>query len=414
MDAESFLDVIEEIIIPLFTGSQLDRTPLRSTRNQLDVVRKNNATILFKFPKDKAVRYRITRIQDFSDLDKDIVKYFIDEIDSFDSYIPFQYRRELYSLFLEKAIVKCLSASSAAQETMLKLIKELRIWAGRTYEGRDVTFGIEIDLGNKDNSGFDMIPVIHDDCFAMLSDGTDSKLVVDESGRLEKLEPCLETGDDSPKVPEAFVRFANSLDENNVGIVLSMNKEILLFKKGELLFAYRGGRWKQFNASTIVRRIVGERGRKAESLRESIYATCLDVSFARTGGSITHLKASKEMTLLKSKIIESSELTLGGDSVKAQVVRTIASGTLFQDIPRQTRQELVGIDGATIIGNEGGIFACGAIIKCDPGSSGGGRLASVKTLSKYGVSIKIAADGEIIGYLRTSHGPQPKLLFTFG
>jgi len=67
-------------------------------------------------------------------------------------------------------------------------------------------------------------------------------------------------------------------------------------------------------------------------------------------------------------------------------------------LDRRLRQELVAIDGATLIDHKGTILAVGAILKIAGGSTGGGRLAAAKALSKLGVGIKVSQDGGITGF----------------
>ena len=83
----------------------------------------------------------------------------------------------------------------------------------------------------------------------------------------------------------------------------------------------------------------------------------------------------------------------------------------FYELDRQLRQDLLAIDGATIVDSEGDIVAVGAIIQIEAGSSGGGRLAATKTLSKYGVAIKISADGMIEGYRMDKQKLRSKPIF---
>ena len=59
------------------------------------------------------------------------------------------------------------------------------------------------------------------------------------------------------------------------------------------------------------------------------------------------------------------------------------------------RQELVAMDGATVIDFDGTIIAGGAILKIEAGSNEGGRLAAAINLAKYGVAIKISQDGQM-------------------
>ena len=86
--------------------------------------------------------------------------------------------------------------------------------------------------------------------------------------------------------------------------------------------------------------------------------------------------------------------------MKRQIIqKLIGDNKYFGNINRKLRNELVGLDGATIIQKDGQIVAFGAIIQSEKGSSGGGRGAAAKTLSKYkGLSIKISTDGYIEVY----------------
>jgi len=81
------------------------------------------------------------------------------------------------------------------------------------------------------------------------------------------------------------------------------------------------------------------------------------------------------------------------------LIKKLVKDKKFQEIPRKTRQELAGIDGAAIIDSDGNIIACGTIIQSVKSSiDGGGRLAATKQLSTYGTAIKISADGGISAY----------------
>ena len=95
-------------------------------------------------------------------------------------------------------------------------------------------------------------------------------------------------------------------------------------------------------------------------------------------------------------------------------LRSVINGRRFFELSRKLRQELLSIDGATVINNEGEIIAVGAIILIESGGFSGGRLAASKTLAKYGVSIKISADGQIQGYKMDRHKLRSVPVFMLG
>ena len=100
--------------------------------------------------------------------------------------------------------------------------------------------------------------------------------------------------------------------------------------------------------------------------------------------------------------------------IKASTIRQLIKGKKFQEIDRKFRQELISMDGATIIGYDGKIIAVGAIIKIEAGSTGGGRLAAAKTLSNYGISIKISNDGSMQGFKIDKNKLRARPIFVIG
>ena len=97
--------------------------------------------------------------------------------------------------------------------------------------------------------------------------------------------------------------------------------------------------------------------------------------------------------------------------IKAATIRQLIKGRKFQELDRKFRQDLLAMDGATVIGYDGTIIAVGAIIKIEAGSSGGGRLAAARTLSNYGVSIKISNDGSMQGFKMDRNKLRPRTIF---
>ena len=81
------------------------------------------------------------------------------------------------------------------------------------------------------------------------------------------------------------------------------------------------------------------------------------------------------------------------------MLESLINGEVFTELDRKLRAELLGLDGACILKSDGRVQAFGAIIQNDSGSSGGGRGAAAKKLSKYGMAVKISTDGYIDVYV---------------
>jgi len=401
LDRIELRGIIEEIIVPLFTGSKILADDFPSNKSESKVALLDGSRCI-RIKVDKADDYRvgIFREQPFSNDDKSIISAIIEEFSGYQD-IPNKYKKEILVLYVENAIAKFLSGKNEDSDTIIQIIRELRKWAGRMYEGRDVSFGIELiasenELEVKEN----ILDSLDQDFFALLSDGIDSFIKIDKSGSLLGIEQCAKCQGEIPKVPYRFMNFAKSILPDSIGFVLLKNKEILIIKNRELMFAYRRGAWRYFNPDTIIQKIADKSRYTIKEVREAIYSTCLDVSFSRTGGSITYLRKSKEKKCIEYVLLQ-SDIACSKECLKAKTVYCATDNKQFNEIPRKIRQELVGIDGATIIRADGTVLTCGAIVKIEPGSTGGGRLASVQTLSEYGVAIKISADGAISCYSST-------------
>jgi hypothetical protein len=121
------------------------------------------------------------------------------------------------------------------------------------------------------------------------------------------------------------------------------------------------------------------------------------VSFARSGGCIGAVTSTHQHSW-KNVVVHAHDYLAPATSVKARVVARAVSGQPFQRLDRRLRQELVAIDGATVIDHHGRLLATGAILQIPGGSEGGGRLAAAKALSTKGMRIKISQDGGIRCY----------------
>jgi hypothetical protein len=128
-----------------------------------------------------------------------------------------------------------------------------------------------------------------------------------------------------------------------------------------------------------------------------VYETCLDASFARTGACIGIVSSSHIAEWQNTVVNEDDHVQLG-ESVKARTIRQMIRAKKFQALDRRLRQELVAIDGATVLSHEGTLLAVGAILRIPGGSTSGGRLAAAKRLSALGLGIKVSQDGGITGF----------------
>ena len=243
--------------------------------------------------------------------------------------------------------------------------------------------------------------------------------------------------------PYRQLKLATLSTGTKVGICLTKQGDILIFKDKNLLFAKRGGRWICYSHEEIVSKL-SEKAGDSEDVRKAIYLSALDTSFNGFGGCIVHLNNSELPNVLKhiddpdvldkscydtiqevrknksfftllenlnSETESFDDFLKDEKCVKAATLRQLIVGRKFQELDRKFRQDLIAMDGATIIDYDGTIIAVGAIIKIEAGSSGGGRLAAAKTLSNYGVAIKISNDGIIQGFKMDKNKLRSRTIF---
>jgi hypothetical protein len=203
---------------------------------------------------------------------------------------------------------------------------------------------------------------------------------------------CLPQSSSVTFAPNRFGPIASWCDTpKRVALVLTRSGDLLIFKDRRLQFAKRRGSWRYYTHTPIVSRLGA--GRKA--LRTAVYESCLDVSFARTGGCIAVLNATEEGRL--PRFVINAEMLETAKRTHTKLLRSTIRKR-FHLLDRRLRQELISLDGAVVLRHSGEVLAVGTIVRVPSGSKGGGRLAAAMQLSKLGLGVKISADGPVIGY----------------
>lgn len=455
MEKTEFYKVVNKLILPLFTGSFIDGEEESSTRDSEVAFGKRNS-LLIKPSKLDEYRLILKRGQPFQNFEVNLLRSILNEIDKIsalglddESYV---------SVLQNNAIEKSICASISDSETaniMFGVITELEKWAARTYEGKKIAIGIIINTSIDTSEQPETISysdIMAKDFFALLSDGIDSYIEFDKKGNLAgyvQMERVKKVPNIAPYEFEKVARYCN---EKRIGIVLTQNGDFLIFKNRELLFSKRMGTWNIYSHEEVIQLLSNRGNYSLKDIRRSVYYTALDTSFAYSGGCIiylnkdtvegalTHINAHDILDEKYFEIKKKQELEDAGKlynlqtlatveaiynvpyqifleqqhCVKAECLRKIISGKPFHELSRKLRQELVSMDGATVIDSEGTIIAVGAILKIEAGSDGGGRLAAATTLSKYGIAIKISQDGILKAFYQDKKNGKVKTLFTVG
>lgn len=450
MEKEQFTSMVTSVILPLFTGSQIVGEEKSSPRDS-EAAQGSSGTMLIKANKADEYRLIVKRNQPFKNNDIVLVKAIINELDLISSLGITEpaYLSRLRQSAIEKSI--CFSLSETNCHTLLELLSEVTKWAERTYEGRDLTFGFvineNIDSSNT-NSNLHFSKLLSNDFMALLSDGIKSTIEFDKNGFLVGYY-ALRTRSNFLICPQKYIPFASYCSGNKIGVTLNERGDMMILKNNSLVFAKRRGIWNSFDHEALINLLLNKTHTLKE-IRRTIYITALDASFAGHGGCIVYLNKDSSFQVLncidvydilteshynmKKNMKQEENEKLSGTtnlkntipditfkehltdekSTKVASLRAIIAGKKFHELNRKLREEMISMDGATVVDSDGTVITCGAIIKIDAGSSGGGRLAAAKTLAKYGISLKISTDGIIQGFAFDKRGNKIKTVFSIG
>ena len=448
MDKQGFITFLEENILSIFTGSYIEGEIPSSPRDSL-VAQGKGGRILVKVNKEDDYRIAIKKIQPFKAFEVSLVKSIISELIEIKSdNISDAYFSVLQKHIIEKAI--CKSVSETSYKTMLKIVSFMNKWGSRTYEGNRVEFGIIVSNQRSDRSqeNLHISNVLNEPFSAVLADGIKTTMLVSYDGYLLDILDIPDTKNKNLYAPYDYVSFANMCVGTRTGVVLSQAGDILIFHNRTMVFAKKSGVWVRYGHEEVIEKIANNVNDESAETRRAIYLSSLDVSFARTGGCVVHLDKDEAKSVLKhidetnvlgeanyqikcqqkldvsffnfsnesneEGLMPYSEFLQQNNCVKIASMMKLINGRRFYQLSRKLRQELMAIDGATIVDNEGEIVAIGAIVMIEAGGFSGGRLAAAKTLAKFGVSLKISNDGQIQGFMLDKHKLRPIPIFMLG
>lgn len=389
VDEQRFRELVEHYLLPMFSGASLRPERYPSTPGHATVAWKDPCRIWVKPARASDYRLLVERSQPFDLSDRKVVESFITILDRIAAALPESYAPDLLKSF-ERSVVACSANAGGNEAVMVRTIDALSEWSTQTYEGGRISAAIGFDVhGDRGIGRLDLSSLWDEDFLRVLSNGIDTILICNPYGKILRYESL-----PPPETPPSFapLRLASIAawaQNGRVAVALNRNGEILVLRDNRLDFAKRRGVWHHFTHEPIFRQM----GRpQSQKVRRAIYETCLDTSFARAGGCIAVATSNNERRI--TDFVSAGDLIENSLSPKTKLMKSIISQK-FQEIDRLRRQELVAIDGAVVLDHTGSIRAVGAIVKLPGGSTGGGRLAAAKQLSRLGLAMKISADGGI-------------------
>ena len=334
--------------------------------------------------------------------------------------------------------------SPQRHSTVLGILSLLSFWSSETYEGDKISFSIAIDEADQRPAQVNFFDVCKEDYAKVLTSGCDTLLVCNAEGGITAY--CQAAMPDEAKAaqvyaPLPFMPVAYWTSQHRCTFCLSRNGDILIFKNRQLFFAKRRGKWLHFSHQAYLAELGYQAQGNSRSTIEALYLSLLDVSFKRKGACIGFFRKNavtpwminerrnqrigqnltqEELVDLSqarlrsflAEIVNRDDMLAQEGSSKTALLRTALPSTNFSRIPRKLRAELLSIDGATLVFDDGSVFAVGAILKVPGGSSSGGRKAAAMTLAEHGIGIKVSNDGHITAW--SCRAEEGQALFEIG
>jgi hypothetical protein len=405
MDERLLREIAADYLVPFFSGARLRRHTNPSSPSDDTVAFLDRNSIAFKVEKKDAYRLILTRPQPYADPQKpdgvvvpeiSVVQAFVAVVSSMAHQLTTPLKQDLLSTF-QRHVVAIALGSTDDHRILLSGIDLLTDWANRLYEGSPIAGSIGFRHNPQDAEAIQLSDFGKNDFGAVVSNGHDTLLEFDFDGRfIQHL--SLTSSHGLPRycpLRQAPIAEWTGNDHKRRRVAFALNRlgEILAFRDKQLLFARRSGRWRFLTHSPIVSQMGNQFRRE---LRREVYKTCLDASFARTGACIGMVDSARSMEWLE--LLNPEDSLDSSTSVKVKAIRKMVKYHTFPQLDRRLRQELVAIDGATLLSEIGELLAVGAILKIPAGSQGGGRLAAAKVLGNIGLGIKVSQDGSITGF----------------
>ena len=189
MEKVEFYKVLQKLVLPLFTGSEIDGEEESSPRdNEIALGKKNS--LLLKPSKQDDYRLILKRGQAFQPFEIALLKSILGEIETI-SQLNLQdvnYVNTLQSHAIEKSICASLCEDEETVSVMLGILNELEKWATRTYEGKKVAICVilnqQLNLIENENAIY-YNDLMNKDFFALLTDGEISAIEFDKNGILQ-------------------------------------------------------------------------------------------------------------------------------------------------------------------------------------------------------------------------------------
>lgn len=313
-------------------------------------------------------------------------------------------------------------ASEDLVDRVAEVIEILRVAALSTYENQPISTGVLL-LGSEEDPvavepGAPVGPrytgaLTSIKSFFRLADGVRTVFLVGRSGRLVDI---VDVGRWATQVAagqalavptaQAYAAHARAtLSGGHVGVVLSPQREIKVFARGEQVFAFRNADWHLLDLSAKYQ--MWETAVGHGLLARRLFQTALDLSDARQGALFVVLRRPLqtlgELVMVDDRLdVEPVDEIEDPDRPSRRHLLHVLAGRTVTELDASVLAALATLDGAMVCDPRGQLLAVGAILRHPPvapieGSRlpEGARTTAALAASRFGPVLKVSEDGLI-------------------
>ncbi len=344
--------------------------------------------------------------------------------------ISYDYYEALFETAMEIGICQYIAGNNTnTRDVIYKIVKKLKKWSLKTYEGKRVPFGLIINNTQSAKVALDYTDFLDSNFSALLSDGIFSAMELDKNGSFltylsiedEVKQNQKETSKERILSPLSYTHFSSlCYGQDKFGVILNERGNILLIKTQQITFSYRNGNWIHYEFNLFYEDVYHHlyepqksKYKNAYKFLKEIYVSILDMIFSGEGCCIAILRDDVLLDFEnvyepinvkneKKRIEQKKEFLrkcIQIDDESTNATEPKIKNRKFENLSRKLRQELLSYDGALILNQSGEFQAIGEIVNVDGNSSdGGGRTKAAQSLAKGGIGIKVSEDGYIECY----------------
>jgi hypothetical protein len=309
-------------------------------------------------------------------------------------------------------------------DRVAEVIEILRVAALSTYENHPISTGVLLLGTDHDPVGEEAAAATGPrysgaltsiKSFFRLADGVRTVFLVGKDSRLVDIVDMQRWADQASAgaplaVPcaQAYTAHARAtLTGGHVGVVLSPQREIKVFARGEQVFAFRNADWHLLDLAAKYQQWEAAVG--SPSLARRLFQTALDLSDARQGALFVVLRQPLET--LAELVMQDDRLDMepvaeeqDPDVPSRRHLLHVLAGRTVTDLDASVLAALATLDGAMVCDRHGQLLAAGAILR-HPAVAGeavhaaeGARTTAALAASRFGPVLKVSEDGLITGF----------------